>query len=367
MTKLMEKFIQNMALTESVFELLELAYRTLEKEIDNQAVFIAKYMTQSPENDSNPNRLRLSIFHQEVELLFADYSSIKYIERKTIIENKMKNIQLKRYGSPRQNDLSVVFQLLLAINSAADNWNKFRIRKQWGALNGCTGKYAVYFWDEQTYMNELKEYIGREQTQDSGFQEFINNFKFINRKAWIVKGKTPEVAALKPNNIQDSRFKIAVVFPWNKNIFQFVPYKGALLKVDYIEKEQDVILENIILQMRDAVLDGANIIVLPEFIISSKILSHIREQLYMWKRDKSLDSSGLIAVFAGSTTDYTQGNNVMNIVDSWGTIIGQYYKYSPYRKVKNNRREYEKCRMNSLLLLMVLGLIIILQYMRKQI
>ena len=163
MTKLMEKFIQNMALTESVFELLELAYRTLEKEIDNQAVFIAKYMTQSPENDSNPNRLRLSIFHQEVELLFADYSSIKYIERKTIIENKMKNIQLKRYGSPRQNDLSVVFQLLLAINSAADNWNKFRIRKQWGALNGCTGKYAVYFWDEQTYMNELKEYIGTSQ------------------------------------------------------------------------------------------------------------------------------------------------------------------------------------------------------------
>ena len=36
MTKLMEKFIQNMALTESVFELLELAYRTLEKEIDNE-------------------------------------------------------------------------------------------------------------------------------------------------------------------------------------------------------------------------------------------------------------------------------------------------------------------------------------------
>lgn len=343
MTKAMEKFIQKLDSTESVFDLMEVAYGILSKEIENEPAFIAKYMAQSPMNNTNPNCNILRDFYNTVALLFSDYFSIKYKEQKEKIKISIQGIKLEKYGEAKENELSFVFQLLLAINCAANNWDKYKIRNNWGPLNGKKGNYAVYFWDEESYMCDLKEYIGREKVRDGGFQEFVNNFIFINRKTWIVKGKMPNVVAIKPNNIPNLKLKIAMIYPGKEKSFQFVPYMGSLLKVEYLDQEQNNLYSNMILQMKNAILEGANIIILPEFIVSAQILSKIREQICLWRRDKKFNSSNLFAVFAGSTADGSQHNNIMNILDSWGNIIGQYYKYSAYRKKDENGKGYKEC------------------------
>ncbi|MCM1500264.1 MAG: hypothetical protein NC124_17515 [Clostridium sp.] len=337
----METFIEKIDSTKSVFDLVELAYRVLTKEVENQTVFIAEYYSM-PSSD-NFNMVYLDRLHQSIVELFAEYSFVKYSEHRQQVKNVLRDIQFCMNGRSKKKDLSVIFGLLFAIDCAAFGWDKYRIKSKWGPLDSGDGSYAVYFWGKQSYMEQVKEYIHREQTHESGFLDFIENFRFIKRRGWLVKGEMPEVIVLKPANVKSLQIRIASILPGKRTTIRFVPLKGSTIQVDYREERQKEIADNIILQMKRALEVGVNIIILPEFIVSANTLAQIRKQLYLWRKQGMGNISELVAVFAGSTTDNPRGDNVMNVLDSWGKIIGQYYKYSPYVKKRKDGTGYEQC------------------------
>ena len=98
--------------------------------------------------------------------------------------------------------------------------------------------------------------------------------------------------------------------------------------IEYPQEEENSI--RLVVSLVDlAIEQGANLIVLPEFVISPRMRKAIAKCLYEKRK-----TSQVILVFAGTTYEWDpstqKGNNVLHILNNRGKEVGTYYKYSRF-------------------------------------
>lgn len=108
--------------------------------------------------------------------------------------------------------------------------------------------------------------------------------------------------------------------------------------IGYQKDDEDANIKYVLQLLSLAIHNGSNIVVFPEFIMSSNMLSAVKDYLVANKRDNF--NSQLVLVLAGTNYEYTgegQGNNILHVYDRFGYELGRYYKYSPFLELCNEQ------------------------------
>lgn len=114
--------------------------------------------------------------------------------------------------------------------------------------------------------------------------------------------------------------------------------------VEYPEKMEEKNLTNILLLLELAIEKEANIIVFPEYVVSERVLKGMKEYLSGLDRNRRKQ---LNLVFAGTMykrEEHDKGDNILTILNAFGSEVGRYYKYSPFliRNTKGSEKAVPK-------------------------
>lgn len=340
-----DKFLSE---ADNVYDLIGNCFGMLCKNIDNHQAFTSKYLDQK----LNPNICILNKFSEDVMKIMEDYSALRYHSICQKLFQLIAGIELQNYMEPQKNHLTIIYCILAAIDSAAVNWPV----KQMSSVLGPLDKqhkthYRVYFNLKRTIHADYIEGIGRNRSVSSDFFEQFENFRFIDENKWKEHIDVPQIKYIQPSkpwkekNQDIHTLKIAVIPASFEKNFEFKFVGESSVMVDYSKHDQTHTADRICRAIEAAINIGSNIIVLPEYIVSPEIYLSIQKQIRA-SRQKRKAAMALMLVFAGST--WTEdGNNVMRILNSWGTEIGEYYKYSSYTKPKKGKHGFEICEVLS--------------------
>lgn len=336
---------ENRALdTKDVFGLVSLCFEILDVYIDNQSNFIGKYVSPSQNGTGNPNLEKLNKFAEGIIERFKDYTYTNYEIYKREILTEIANMELIKYEDEKLNKLTIIFIIISSIDCAAMGWKREALGSVLGPVpesDSCKLNYAVYLCGGKSIIDETVNDIGRERVKDSTFYDYFTCFRFIKKDNWIRNAELPQIKSINRDINLGGILKIASIQAAKKDYFEFISSYGALVYPKYDEELQKIIGERLIKKIEKAVMEGANIIVLPEYTVSPEMLKDIKRHLSMWSIKGIYDMSGLMAVFAGST--WENGNNIMHILDHWGNEIGKYYKYSNYRDGEGGIHGFRNC------------------------
>lgn len=345
--KVSEKYIEQIACSETIFDMAAVCYKILEEEISNPVLFISQYIDEGIEDSEslgcvkrNTNNILLRDFADKLSVLLEEYSQCDFLQRKQQILEWIREVKLEVFLADIENQLSVVFTLLSVIDSLVPHWDRRRMAGQ-SALN--IGKsresYLVYMAASENIHDEMMRKIGRERKSEGDFGETLNNLLFIKREVIPEKGKIPEVCMLsRTNRAAKYCVKVAVITGVTGKHFKFVRLTGSAKIVVYKDEVQKKVSRCLWNKMKTAIQQGAEFILFPEFCVSVEILTYIKEELAAWK--KAHEVSDLVAVFLGTT--WVNGNdNVIYILDAWGRQIGIHYKNTSFRKKNKKGKGYE--------------------------
>lgn len=345
--KVSEKYIEQIACSETIFDMAAVCYKILEEEISNPVLFISQYIDEGIEDSEslgcvkrNTNNILLRDFADKLSVLLEEYSQCDFLQRKQQILEWIREVKLEVFLADIENQLSVVFTLLSVIDSLVPHWDRRRMAGQ-SALN--IGKsresYLVYMAASENIHDEMMRKIGRERKSEGDFGETLNNLLFIKREVIPEKGKIPEVCMLsRTNRSKKYCVKVAVITGVTGEHFKAVKSVGSTKIIEYKEGMQKKVSHCLWNKMKTAIRQGAEFIVFPEFCVSEEILTYIMRELAAWK--KTRETSDLVAVFLGTT--WIRGNdNVLYILDAWGRRIGIHYKNTLYRKKNKEGKGYE--------------------------
>lgn len=323
--------------TNNIYDLIAVCFGLLCDEVSNHQAFIGEYLSEGEGNENNPNIETLNQFAEEIMEIVSEYEMANYVEiRKRILE-AIAELELIDYQDELQNRLTVVYHIISAIDALAMTWEMHWTQASLGPLNtsGQT-KYSVYFSPRDTIHSQYVEGVGRDRIGSSDFFEHFKSFRFVDERKWKKGISIPQIQLVRFSKEQAQYFrevpkiKIAVLPVACKKNFEFVEKRGAGVKVDYATVEQDILGEYVCQCISTAIEQGAHIIILPEYTVSPEISEKIKECLEKVHREKWREIE-LLLVFAGSTWT-KDDNNVMQIFDTMGNIVGEYYKYSPFTK-----------------------------------
>ncbi len=342
--KVDSKYIEKIAESESVFDMAAICYEILEKEITNPILFISQYLDEDSEAEiNNPNFMILREFSDNISKALEKYSELDFTEKKEYIVELMEKLQLVVFLQNKENQLSVIFTLLSTIDCLVASWNITDIAEG-GHLNKgkSSASYLVYMASNECLHEEVIWKIDRERECKGDIEETLNGLLFLKRDMLPPNAQTPEICFLyrKPVEIP-WRLRVAVITGLEGTHFKIVSTVGSTKVIRYVEEEQEQVARKICCKMYDAIQQGAEFILLPEFCVSEKILEYIKRKLSEWIKDEQLNSH-LIAVFPGSTWIDSE-DNVQFLLDAGGRTIGRYYKNTPYRKKRNGGTGYQSC------------------------
>lgn len=331
---------------DNIYDLIVNCFGALCDNISNHQAFISIYLgetdcKQDNETDCipcNPNINQLNEFSDRLMIEMTEYKIWNYSEIQKKIFKAIEELELQTYMDEKQNQLTIIYCILASIDSVAVNWQKKWISRNLGPLDKQhKTSYRVYFNLGKTLHEEYIDNVHRNRVLSSSFFEEFQSFRFINETKWE-KTTIPVVKYFTlPHELKDifkkiRRIKIAVIPISCKKNFEFVPTAGSGQKVDYSQHNQKQLGQRVCSMIEAAVQAGSNIIVFPEYTISPDIYAEIKNQLKKCHGE-------LFFVFAGTTWS-KDNNNVMHILNPWGELIGEYYKYTPFTKRKKGKYGY---------------------------
>lgn len=328
-------YISRLMQTETIFDMAAVCYEILNEELDNQTMFVSKYLDtyngKEKNVKNNPNIGLLTRFFDEVSALLQDYPKSTFEKKKQIILNKMQQIELWGFEKRKENMLTIVFTLLSAIDSAVPLWKVIEMEDR-QALNKGNSQKRYFVYPVGRGMDEDLIYaIGRERKATAGIDENLTNLIILDRSRLPRNAGQPKLNYLS-RKANGKIIRVAIIAGMDGGHFTTLPLSGSSEGITYIEEKQEQVGNLICRQMHAAIEKGAEFIILPEFCGSEEILKIIRTKLKEWKQDGTMHSK-LIAVFPGSTW-VRDNDNVQYLLDACGRDIGQHYKNAPFRKRK---------------------------------
>lgn len=346
MMKIYQRYITLVDNSENVFDMAAVCYKILESNISNPIKFISEYVDESSLSiEKNPNYQLLREFSDQISDVLKEYSEFDFPNQKLKVVKLLQDINLTSFHEKKGNQLSVIFTLLSTIDSVVSSWDRQRIveRTPLNDRGKSKNTHLVYFASSESLHKELILEIGRERKQSADFGETLSHLLFLQKKMMPTKANAPEICFLHcKRHANQYCLKIAIITGVTGKHFNMCKAIGSTQTIKYIDEFQSEIGEKLWQKMEVAIQKGAEFIILPEFCVSEKILSYIKEKMGEWKKNNR-KVSDLIAIFPGSTW-ITSGNNVHNnvqiILDSWGREIGRYFKNTPYRKKRKDGKGY---------------------------
>lgn len=335
----------------NMYDLIGNCFGALCENVSNHQKFISEYIDEGDGQNCNPNIAQLHIFSEKIMEIVKQYEFWNYFSVHEKILGEIDYLELVKYGDDKQNQLTVIYCILEAIDAMAIVWDKNWLSGDLGPLDRQQKtSYRVYFSIGRTIHEEYVKNIDRDRALPSTFFEQFRNFRFIDETKWKEEIEVPRIKYFSlPNNLhlQDEfrvkhKIKIAVIPVSCEKNFSFEPTTGSRIKVDYSENDQIQLGKQVCHAVEAAVLEGSHIIVLPEYIVSPYLYSEIKKQLKACHRDKNKEKIKLLYLFAGTTWS-EDNNNIMRILDTWGNQVGEYYKYTPFTKPKEGRHGFTMC------------------------
>lgn len=328
-----EEFKKYLIEANNIYDLVANCFGALCDNVANHQAFIGKYFG-GDSGECNPNMKCLNEFSERVMEEVHTLSHSKYTLFLEKLLQMIDELQLVGYCDDRENQLTVIYCILAAIDTEAANWNIKRLSGTLGPLDRQKRTpYRVYFNMQRTLHGYYVEEVGRQRAHETDFFEMFHSFRFINEENWFKGATVPEVkfvpcgrTEVKGESI-DCGLKIGVIQVHDELNFDFVR-NGSSVKVSYGKVKQEQSVRRAVCALEKALKEGCNIILFPEYVMSPEVYNGIRQCLHENMRKNGIVDNPYL-VFAGSTwTD--DDNNVMKVLDSSGKELGEYYKYSPY-------------------------------------
>ncbi len=309
-------FHEALAEADNIFDLVGICFGLLCDNVQNQQAFTSTYFDQGEGDECNPNIDVLNKFSEDVMETLKGYTPSKYIIFIQKVFELVSKIELQSYMKKKENQLTIIYCILSAIDSAAGIWERYWMSNTLGPLDRqYKTKYRVYFNLTKTIHRDFIDGIGRNRVVASDFFEQFENFRFINADRWKDSIDVPQIKYLhlnkvwKQKNCVINKLKIAVIpVSVNKN-FKDKKVGNNRFVIEYSGYDQEALAARIGLAVKTAINLGSNIIVLPEYVVSQEIFSSIQQQVKNCHKKMS-SSMDLMLVFAGSAWMEEQ-NNVM--------------------------------------------------------
>lgn len=341
------KFEKYLRETDSIYDLIANCFGILCDNIENHQAFIGEYMSEGVGVLNNPNLKMLKTFSERIMDIVSGYEPSTYDVVKEQILETIRELNLEDYLDERLNQLTVIYCILSAIDCIAMEWRIQWMHPLLGPLdkNGKTN-YRVYFSPRDTLHEQFVDGIKRKRVSASKLFENFTNFRFVDERCWREEIAIPQVrfVRLPKHVVQDfktrRKLKVAVI-PVSKEMnFEFAGVRGCGVGVKYLPEMEKREGERICDCIEKAAKQGAHMIILPEYTISPLISKKVKIFMGKMYRERK-EEMNLLLVFAGST--WTEdNNNVMEILDAMGNVLGEYYKYSPFTKEKAGEYGFEQ-------------------------
>lgn len=205
---------------------------------------------------------------------------------------------------------------------------------------------SVYFREIESILEECYEHNGFRKplcdyTIGTSFK-YILMFENTELKSPVPKIKPVFISKSCKDQVKNNHFLRIASIPFigydTFNIFEkkddHLVNVGETPKgefyIGYRKENEAEDIRKVIRLLSLAIQNEANIIIFPEFIMSTAMLSAIKKYLDEHSNDNI--NSKLLLVMAGTNYEYNngQGNNILYIYDSLGEELGCYYKFSPF-------------------------------------
>ena len=345
-----DDLLQNEMKLESVFDLIAFCYDYLIENVDDQAVFIGKYIL---ENDGasigNPNLKALRRFDNEVFRVLQrqeeGFLFGKCLKSIICLSDKMQK-HLMKYEDDFYNQLTISFFILWAID-------RYVLGKK-GKRTDIAPLNKSYLKNSFIYLN-IQDDLLDQAMEENEFSDIISDVQIrncfqhlciIERKELATeKAEPPKTICLcmkddggyRKAMLLKKRLKIAVIPLDKEPMLEFPIDDGALFHVEYREGYQRRCEERAIRLLELAIDKKANIIIFPEFVCSQEVQSAIRRHLKQMYEENSSRLKNLLVVLAGS--GWIDGNNVATILSYDGRMLGKQFKTERFSDLKKEGKE----------------------------
>lgn len=350
-----ERIRENRDKIKSIYDLASLCYDFLREKIDNQALFLGKYVAYSHEAaENNPNIPRLRKFSYEIYQLFLQKDK-KYfwneIVGKTLDEIEFVEEKMESYGADTYNKAAIAYHLLQAVDLYAE------IRDEGSLSAPVNTQYNensyVYCCSGNSMLGEAARKLDfRHKIQNT---EIRNEFKCLRilEKGELGAGMNPpRLVTLYIDKLDTGRQAVLcgkklkiVIIPFGQESHVMVEKtQGCLFRVKYIEEHKQDAIKRALQMLGEAIRKNANIIIFPEYICFPEMQNEIGSYLRKTYSKKPKMMKSLLLVIAGS--GWTEDdNNVLRVYSYSGKMLGEQYKYAPYDgKDEHKNRLIEQLR-----------------------
>lgn len=331
---------------ETIYDLAAYCYDYLITQLgEKQATFIAEYIWENDSSkENNPNLELMREMQQDIKnsILKQDRMGVMFEDFHTELCDLIQwyEEQLQDFGREEPLNHAVIpFFIIKGLELYIAEKDYLTSRS--APLNeNYQVKSYVYLNEPCRMMMEVAEVanFGSAITPNEIRNE-MDRFVFLEKREIKNTYAVPKVVTLNKNRecinniLQKGIINVAVIPFSRAEMLDFPITRGAVFEVEYKEWHKQYAQERALKLLCEAVAQGANIIVFPEFICSSEIQEAISEKLSEMYDACEEKLNNLLLVVAGSGW-IRDSNNVSKIYSYNGIHLGDQYKYSSFTRKK---------------------------------
>ncbi len=338
----------------SVYDLAAFCYDYLVRNIQDQELFIGRYVLTNKNSGSvNPNLDRLNRFNEQIknQLLENDSDSrhpgLPFNECvcNIVRETEQAASELQRFlEDDLQNEAVISLYILYAIDRYLQESKQQKMHQ---------GPQNVSY-HEKSYIYPVPEHnILDEAAMELGFPHEIQPMTVRNqlRNLLILESGEVEDGTEPPDFVSlwvsqndtcrrslpvKKKLKFAVIPFEKEHMTKFPMAEGGTFQVEYEEPHKMNGTAKALALLDLAISQNVNVVLFPEFVCYPQLQEDIRKHLREKHQENPESMKNLLFVVAGS--GWTKNNNNVARVYSYnGRLLGKQYKYIKFNKMEKNR------------------------------
>lgn len=334
---------------ETWYDVAAFCYDRLTSIIEDQELFIGRYILSNESADNNNPNLDMMIKYElRSNEIIRKYSMDveQGIDEILQLISSTKD-KLNSYGEPDLNQATLLYFLLTAIDRFSGSVRNSRHAP--APLNcGFREKSYVYFASPENLIHDAAtELEFGSVITDTEIKHCLTNLCIVDSCdcmgteapkvvtiSFNITSERPTILHTDRSNGKKPILKIALIPFWGKKVTDFHVTLGVNFEVRYSKEYLKFAIKRALELLEIAIDQEANIIVFPEYLCAPAIQAEIGmhlENIYR-KEPQRLQETLLVIAGSGWSDD---SNNVMQIFDRTGANVGSYYKYSKFQNKKH--------------------------------